>query len=156
MFSTIPPVMPQPRALLRVYRTYRNTTCIQSRYSSQERRISSCFASAPDVPGKTIIVYSKDECPLCDGLKDKISGILDRAPFTGSALKDYSIEVRDILTNPSWEEKYSMQIPVMAVEQSDGREVRTNTTMFDWIGMMMMMYGYHHLCRSLFQERLLE
>ena len=153
MFSTIPPVMPQPRALLRVYRTYRNTICIQRHYISQERRISSCFASAPDVPGKTIIVYSKDECPLCDGLKDKISGILDRAPFSGSELKDYSIEVRDILTNPSWEEKYSMQIPVMAVEQSDGREVRTNTTLFDSLGMI---YVYHYLCRSLFQERLPE
>jgi hypothetical protein len=92
--------------------------------SYQVRGGTACPAS---VSRKTIIVYSKDDCPLCDGLKDKISGILDRAQFTGSVLKDYNIEIRDIMTNPLWEEKFSMQIPVMAVEQSDGKEASIYT-----------------------------
>ena len=74
-----------------------------------------------------IIIYSKDDCPLCDGLKDKISGILDRAPFTGSALNGFEIEVRDIKTNSTWDEQYAMQVPVMAVELQQGGEVRPIT-----------------------------
>jgi len=77
---------------------------------------------------KTIILYTKETCPLCDGLKDKVQAILDRAPFTGSALQGYSIESRDILSNPDWEREYSMEIPVMAVARPDGSEVRIPRT----------------------------
>lgn len=112
-----------PFSSYRRYRGVRNEIFSIARNASRrgEQKEFACFAS---VSRKSIIVYSKEDCPLCDGLKDKISGILDRAPFTGSKLKDYTIEVRDILTNPSWEEKYSMQIPVMAVQQNNGNEVR--------------------------------
>ncbi|KAI8107362.1 hypothetical protein M9434_004296 [Picochlorum sp. BPE23] len=77
---------------------------------------------AASLSEQKIIIYSKDDCPLCDGLKDKVSGILDRAPFTGSALNGFEIEVRDVKTNPAWDEKYAMQVPVMAVELQQGGE----------------------------------
>lgn len=118
--STLVPVVPKPRAFFQMYRdivVQTGDTRMCNTYPG--RNATACAAS---VSGKTIILYSKDDCPLCDGLKDKISGILDRAQFTDSGLKGYSIEIRDIMTNPSWEEKFSMEIPVMAVEQSDGKE----------------------------------
>jgi hypothetical protein len=79
--------------------------------------VSCCAATS-----KSIILYTRDDCPLCDGLKEKLSAVLDRAPFTGSALQGYAIEVRDIRTDPVWESKYGMEIPVMAVLQPDGSE----------------------------------
>lgn len=94
------------------------------------RSLYRCRAGVPhcslagSLSERKIIVYSKDDCPLCDGLKDKISGILDRAPFTGSALDGFELEVRDIKANPAWVEKYAMQVPVMAIELQQGGEVR--------------------------------
>lgn len=76
----------------------------------------------PDVGQRAIILYTKETCPLCDGLKDKVQAILDRAPFTGSALNGYRLEPRDIMSNAEWERRYSMEIPVMAVLSQDGTE----------------------------------
>ena len=69
-----------------------------------------------------IIIYTKETCPLCDGLKDKVTAILERAPFTGSALNGFTIQPRDIMSNPEWEQRYSMEIPVLAVVRTDGSE----------------------------------
>ena len=69
-----------------------------------------------------IIIYTKETCPLCDGLKDKVTAILERAPFTGSALNGFTIKPRDIMSNPEWEQRYSMEIPVLAVVRTDGSE----------------------------------
>lgn len=71
---------------------------------------------------KVIIVYTKETCPLCDGLKDKVQAILDRAPFTGSSLQGYCLEMRDIMSNTEWESRYSMEVPVMAIRTPDGTE----------------------------------
>jgi hypothetical protein len=78
--------------------------------------------AGPDVGQRAIILYTKETCPLCDGLKDKVQAILDRAPFTGSALQGYRLEPRDIMSNVEWESRYSMEIPVMAVLRPDGTE----------------------------------
>lgn len=93
------------------------------RFSRSTAGLPNCSLAA-SLSEQKIIIYSKDDCPLCDGLKDKVSGILDRAPFTGSALNGFEIEVRDVKTNPAWDEKYAMQVPVMAVELQQGGEVR--------------------------------
>lgn len=122
--STLRPTWTRHRAVMGPslgIRFDQTDTILKSKKLARVWRHSAHCASLPE---KKIFVYSKDDCPLCDGLKQKLSAILDRAPFTGSLLKDYSIEVRDILTNRSWEEKYSMHIPVMAIEHSDGQEVR--------------------------------
>lgn len=76
----------------------------------------------PDVGQRAIILYTKEKCPLCDGLKDKVQAILDRAPFTGSALQGYRLEPRDIMSNAEWETRYGMEIPVIAVMGPDGAE----------------------------------
>jgi len=68
-------------------------------------------------------IYSKKECPLCDGLKDKVALILERAPFSGSKLKDVDFEIKDINENPEWVAKFSMEVPVLSVLVGD-QEVR--------------------------------
>jgi hypothetical protein len=79
-------------------------------------------SAAAEADTQTIIIYTKETCPLCDGLKDKVQAILDRAPFTGSALQGYRIQARDIMSNPEWASRFSMEIPVLAVVRTDGSE----------------------------------
>lgn len=67
-----------------------------------------------------LIIYSKPDCPLCDGLKEKVSGLLRRAEFQQSLLSGAKLEVRDIMSNPEWEAAYSMAIPVLAHSALDG------------------------------------
>ncbi|KAL4853203.1 hypothetical protein ACK3TF_005816 [Chlorella vulgaris] len=71
-----------------------------------------------------LIVYSKAGCHLCDGLKEKLEALLDRAAFMPCRLSGAELEVRDIATRPEWEAAYSMTIPVLAAAAPDGsREV---------------------------------
>ena len=107
--------------------TIHRHTVVVGTFSRSRAGLPIC-SLAGSLSEQKIIIYSKDDCPLCDGLKDKISGILDRAPFTGSALNGFEIEVRDIKTNPTWDEQYAMQVPVMAVELQQGGEVRPITS----------------------------
>ena len=78
-------------------------------------------SSSPSSP-PALIIYTKETCPLCDGLKDKVQAILDRAPFTGSVLNGFKIQARDVMSNPEWESRYSMEVPVLAVVRPDGSE----------------------------------
>ncbi|KAL4544539.1 hypothetical protein Ndes2526B_g00500 [Nannochloris sp. 'desiccata'] len=71
-----------------------------------------------------LIVYSKEDCPLCDKLKEKLEAILDRAAFMPSILSDVELEIRDVSTNPAWKAAYSMSVPVLAVASSDGSNER--------------------------------
>jgi len=75
-------------------------------------------AAAP-APFK-LVVYSKEDCPLCDKLKEKLESIMDRAAFMPSVLSGVELEVRDISSNPAWEAAYSMSVPVMAAALPDG------------------------------------
>ena len=93
------------------------------------RNSVSCFSSSstgasPEVDKPTpfkLIVYSKDDCPLCDKLKEKLNVLKDRADFIPtSVLHDAVIEVRDIATRPDWLARYEMEVPVMAVADLDG------------------------------------
>ena len=67
-----------------------------------------------------LIVYSKEDCPLCDKLKEKLDALVDRAAYMPSILSDAEIEIRDISTNPTWQAAYSMSVPVLAVASPDG------------------------------------
>ncbi len=72
-----------------------------------------------------LIVYSKEDCPLCDKLKEKLEALMDRAAFMPSVLSNVELEVRDISSNPAWLAAYSMSVPVLAVASVDGsNEVR--------------------------------
>ena len=88
--------------------------------STSTRVVTASASSNKDT--SVIIIYTKETCPLCDGLKDKVTAILERAPFTGSALNGFTIQHRDIMSNPEWEQRYSMEIPVLAVVRTDGSE----------------------------------
>ncbi|MBE9076885.1 glutaredoxin family protein [Romeria aff. gracilis LEGE 07310] len=52
---------------------------------------------------KTLILYSKPGCHLCEGLAEKLAQ--SQLPFT--------LEVRDITQNPEWFQKYQYEIPVL-------------------------------------------
>ncbi|PRW20758.1 glutaredoxin 2 [Chlorella sorokiniana] len=67
-----------------------------------------------------LIIYSKEGCCLCDGLKEKVEQLLERAQFLPSALSTAELEVRDITSRPEWEAQYSMTIPVLAAAAADG------------------------------------
>ncbi|PSC67204.1 glutaredoxin 2 [Micractinium conductrix] len=67
-----------------------------------------------------LIVYSKEGCHLCDGLKDKLEALLERAAFMPSAFSTAELEVRDVTSKPEWEQRYAMSIPVLAAAAADG------------------------------------
>lgn len=52
---------------------------------------------------KTLILYSKPGCHLCEGLQEKLAQ--SQLPF--------ALEVRDITQNPEWFQKYQYEIPVL-------------------------------------------
>mmetsp|Transcript_19224 Transcript_19224/g.53819 ORF Transcript_19224/g.53819 Transcript_19224/m.53819 type:complete len:150 (+) Transcript_19224:62-511(+) len=108
----------RPVALLR-----RHPTCAKP---LQPNRLAVCSSSAssPQHEGQcTFILYTKKECPLCDGLHSKVEGLLARAAFMPSRLSGCKLEVRDIATNPEWQSKYDMSVPVLAVLRG-GEEVK--------------------------------
>ncbi|CAA7019674.1 unnamed protein product [Microthlaspi erraticum] len=80
----------------------------------------SCNLSSSTPNTRRLILYSKPGCCLCDGLKEKL-----QAAFSLSgpdSLNDVTLQVRDITTNPEWEKAYQYEIPVLAKENSDGKE----------------------------------
>jgi len=62
-----------------------------------------------------LILYSKPDCHLCHGLKDKIDDALEKAKWLPSPLSGAQLEVRDITTKQEWEQQYGMVIPVLTV-----------------------------------------
>jgi Glutaredoxin-like domain (DUF836) len=54
-----------------------------------------------------VILYSKPGCHLCEGMQEKLSAVQSFWPF--------ELEIRDILTNPEWFERYQYTIPVIQV-----------------------------------------
>ncbi|CAI6002062.1 unnamed protein product [Closterium sp. NIES-65] len=76
--------------------------------------------------GPRLVIYSREGCCLCDGLKEKIDTALMMGTES-SALEGLQIEVRDITTRQEWMEAYQYEIPVMmrvTVDQS-GNAVET-------------------------------
>ena len=51
-----------------------------------------------------LVLYSKPDCHLCEGLYDKLVQISE-PPF--------ELEVRDITTNDTWWHRYQYEIPVL-------------------------------------------
>ena len=81
--------------------------------------------ASPALPPFKLVVYSKQDCPLCDKLKETLVAIIDRSAFAPSLLTGVQLEVRDILSDPAWEAAYSMSVPVLKVAGLDGsNEVR--------------------------------
>ncbi|KAL0027620.1 hypothetical protein WJX79_002955 [Trebouxia sp. C0005] len=87
-----------------------------------------CRSSNSSVLGSSnlfLIIYSKPGCHLCDGLKDKVQAILDKAMFQPSPLSSTSLQIRNILEEPEWESAYGMVIPVMtAIKSGESEEIK--------------------------------
>ena len=45
---------------------------------------------------------------------------MDRAAFVPSLLSGVELEIREISSNPVWESKYAMSVPVLAAIDPDG------------------------------------
>lgn len=54
-----------------------------------------------------IILYSKPGCHLCEAMEEKLIAVQSFWPF--------ELEIRDILTNNDWFERYQYTIPVIQV-----------------------------------------
>lgn len=61
-----------------------------------------------------LILYSKPDCHLCEGLQEKLEQV------TGVA---FSLEVRDITTREDWFQAYQYSIPVLCRQLDSGEEV---------------------------------
>ncbi|QCE15789.1 Thioredoxin-like fold [Vigna unguiculata] len=82
------------------------------------RPLSSSSSSAE--PSRKLVLYSKPGCCLCDGLKEKLhAAFLLPGP-------DSLNDIRDITSNPVWENAYQYEIPVLAKVLSDGTEAVPN------------------------------
>ncbi|KAG7615281.1 putative glutaredoxin, Thioredoxin-like superfamily [Arabidopsis thaliana] len=81
--------------------------------------LSSSSSSKPNT--RKLVLYSKPGCCLCDGLKEKLHAAFSLSSGSDS-LNDVTLQVRDITTNPEWERAYQYEIPVLAKENSDGKE----------------------------------
>ncbi|CAN8246898.1 unnamed protein product [Cochlearia groenlandica] len=80
----------------------------------------SCSYSSLSPNTRRLVLYSKPGCCLCDGLKEKLNSAFS---LSGSdSLHDVVLQVRDITTNPEWERAYQYEIPVLAKENSVGKE----------------------------------
>lgn len=55
---------------------------------------------------KTLILYSKPGCHLCEGLQEKLAEL------------PVQLDVRDITTNEVWFQKYQYEVPVLCVLQA--------------------------------------
>lgn len=51
-----------------------------------------------------LVLYSKPGCHLCEGLKEKLEAL---------AHLDFTLEIRDITTQPDWFAAYQYEIPVL-------------------------------------------
>jgi hypothetical protein len=55
-----------------------------------------------------LILYSKPDCCLCASLHHKLQKVQEIAPDL-----HLTLTVRDILTNPQWEQRYNLTVPVL-------------------------------------------
>ena len=84
----------------------------------------SSFSSESGGKSKKLVLYTKQGCCLCEGLKEK----LDAAFLLGGnrSLHEIDLQVRDISQNSEWEQRYQYEIPVLARLLSDGSEVESS------------------------------
>ncbi|MFB6277453.1 MAG: glutaredoxin family protein [Halothece sp.] len=59
-----------------------------------------------------LILYSKPDCHLCEGLQEKLEQVTDVS---------FDLEVRDITSREDWFQAYQYSVPVLR-RQVDGRE----------------------------------
>ncbi|KAG7552387.1 Thioredoxin-like superfamily [Arabidopsis thaliana x Arabidopsis arenosa] len=91
-------------------------------FAARRRPLVCSLSSSSSKPNtRKLVLYSKPGCCLCDGLKEKLNAAFSLSSGSDS-LNDVTLQVRDITTNPEWERAYQYEIPVLAKENSDGKE----------------------------------
>lgn len=123
-YSHLPTNTPLLTSLYRLPSLYDFQNLKHARTISVSAAVESPSSPSPSPSARKLIVYSKADCPLCDGLKEKLEALIDRAAFLPiSPLAGVSLEVRNISNNPSWEAAYAMQVPVMTIADDDDERV---------------------------------
>ncbi|KST64475.1 glutaredoxin family protein [Mastigocoleus testarum] len=64
---------------------------------------------------KTLILYGKPECHLCEGLQEKLEQI-QNIPF--------KLEIRDITTREDWFTAYQYEVPVLFAAETDSESLQ--------------------------------
>lgn len=68
-----------------------------------------------------LVLYSKQNCPLCQGLEEKVRAALARGAFLpGSKLRGVELEIRDIESKAEWNAAFAMAVPVLFWRKSGG------------------------------------
>lgn len=60
-----------------------------------------------------LILYSKPDCHLCEGLQEKLEQI---------TTVDFELEIRDITTREDWFQAYQYEIPVLCRQVGEREE----------------------------------
>jgi len=60
-----------------------------------------------------LILYSKQDCCLCEGLLAKLQQVKNM---------DFELEIRDIASNPDWFDRYQYEIPVLCLLNANQQE----------------------------------
>ena len=68
---------------------------------------------------KKLILYSKPECHLCEGLQEKLEQI-QNIPF--------ELEIRDITTREDWFAAYQYEVPVLFASRSHSGQNQPSAT----------------------------
>eukprot|EP00892_Ulva_mutabilis_P009007 jgi/Ulvmu1/6479/UM003_0110.1 len=68
--------------------------------------------------GLNFKIFSAQDCPLCDGLKDKLEALQQRSQFQEDFWTGMQIEVVDVDTDQELRDKYRMKVPVLAYESN--------------------------------------
>ena len=68
---------------------------------------------------KQLILYSKPECHLCEGLQEKLEQIKNI---------QFELEIRDITTREDWFAAYQYEVPVLFAYCSDRGQDNPSTT----------------------------
>ena len=85
-----------------------------SRDSNAESPPSSSSSSSPSSPLPSLVLYSRRNCPLCQGLEEKVRSALARGAFLpGSRLRGVILEIRSIEENEVWEAAFATEVPVL-------------------------------------------
>ena len=62
---------------------------------------------------RTLILYSKGGCHLCEGLQEKLGHVQGM---------EFTLEVRDIETDDAWLKAYELEVPVLKQLFENGEE----------------------------------
>lgn len=87
------------------------------------RRLSRRCTAALEIPSTSVklILYSKSDCPLCDGLQQKVQALLDQSLFEPSLLSNLPFEVLEVTQSEVLQRKYGAVVPCLVVCTDAGR-----------------------------------